>query len=118
MTAMTKAPAVDNLEKWLAQLSLEYLKCRKSGHRWEDDSFEWVPAERAHYVVEVCERCLAEKSSWWSVDGAVTPSGYQYPDGYLAGPQIGFITADGRNVMRLEYLSRIKERVRTRSVAS
>ncbi|WP_043603449.1 hypothetical protein [Candidatus Protofrankia datiscae] len=42
----------------------------------------------------------------WSRNGEITSAGYSYPEGYLT-KDVGYIGADGRGVLRTEYLARV-----------
>lgn len=44
----------------------------------------------------------------------ISSTSYSYPDGYLS-KEVGFVDADGRGVLRTEYLARIFDAVARRT---
>ncbi|WP_462202882.1 hypothetical protein [Frankia sp. CcWB3] len=95
-----------SIESWAHELPVSFVECRTMGHRWQPHSATWDREARAYHVIHACDRCHTQRKAWWTRNGEVTAAGYTYPEGYLTR-DVGYIGADGRGVLRTEYLTRM-----------
>ncbi|WP_239311528.1 MULTISPECIES: hypothetical protein [unclassified Frankia] len=95
-----------NIEDWAHDLPAGFIECRTMGHRWEPHTAAWDKEARAYHVTHECDRCGTQRKAWWSRTGEISAASYSYPDGYLT-KDVGYIGAEGRGVLRTEYLTRV-----------
>jgi hypothetical protein len=103
---MAEQTARHTVEHWAHDLPAGFLECRAMGHRWEPHSAIWDKEVKAYHVTHACDRCHTQRTAWWNRSGEISSTSYHYPEGYLT-KDIGYIGADGRGVLRTEYLTRI-----------
>lgn len=84
-------------------LAISWLHCRELGHNWRP----WTAAAKNGGFERAlrCTRCRTERWEILTSTGAKVRGHYVYPDGYLH-EGLGRIVGDGRDVLRLESLSR------------
>lgn len=96
----------DDVADFAASLSITYLECRELGHNWR----KWVARyDEEHHSYERalrCTRCRTERWETIGLTGSKIGSHYKYPDGYQTVPGMGRIVGEGRDVLRLESMTR------------
>ncbi|ABD11586.1 hypothetical protein Francci3_2217 [Frankia casuarinae] len=105
-TLMAEQSPRRSIESWAHDLPVSFVECRTMGHRWQPHSATWDREARAYHVIHACDRCRTQRKAWWTRNGEVTAAGYTYPEGYLTR-DVGYVGADGRGVLRTEYLTRM-----------
>lgn len=84
-------------------MSDQYIQCRDFGHTW---TLWRVFRKKGYFERQLhCRRCKTNRTQTLSNRGEVLHSHYQYEEGYqLKG--MGRMLADGKNVLRVEAMSR------------
>jgi hypothetical protein len=93
---------LDEVQRFIATLPMEYIECRELRHAWE----RWHGRrENDGTITRVlrCPRCTTEKHQNLSRTGARLTSHYVYPEGYTNKGH-GRIDEDGMNMIRLASL--------------
>lgn len=97
-----------DVQAFAESLPERFLYCREMGHNWrpfsagryQDGGFERILR---------CTRCRTQRIQGISSRGFIISSRYVHPDGYLV-KGMGHIWGEGRGILRLESIKRIKPR--------
>lgn len=100
--------SLDDIAEFAASLPDGFVQCRELMHNWtaynvrdgENGGFERVLR---------CNRCHSRRVQLLTSYGSVVSDKREYTEGYLSAGR-GRITGAGRDVMRLESLTRTKQR--------
>jgi hypothetical protein len=95
----------NEVEQWAANLKQSWLLCRELGHTWKPHAARYVAEQHVYERSLRCTRCFTERRQLLSGHGHVVSSQYVHPDGYLH-KGLGRISGEGRDVLRLESLTR------------
>lgn len=93
------------VQEFARDLRSTFLHCRELQHSWRPFGARWDDEHNNYVRVVRCTRCHTRKHQRLSLSGAVLASHYEYPDGYLHA-HLGRIVGEGRDVLRLESLTR------------
>jgi hypothetical protein len=102
---MTAQLTAGQLDEWAADLPMRFLECRDMGHSWRYAGARRTELNSWERTMR-CTRCRTERHQTISTHGTILAGGYSYPDGYLAPPSTGRLTADDRAGLRLQSLTR------------
>jgi hypothetical protein len=103
---MTAARPKNDLHTWGSGLPDEFLLCRDIGHTWRPFRATINP-DGTYYCVMRCGRCRTERHRTLSHRGAILTNHYDYAEGYLAPAGTERMTTAGRDVLRLESVTRL-----------
>ena len=110
----------EDVADWAADLPDSFLACREN-HNWKPLDVDWLDFHgepcgptRAHSIGRVrrCTRCKTRRVQTLDLRGAIVRSHYEYPEGYQS-EGLGRIVGDGRNLLRLESVTRDLSKKRT-----
>lgn len=104
------------VEQFAHQLPEAYLTCRDLGHSWRPFTARALPRREGGGFERVvkCSRCPTRRVEHLSTSGERLASNMAYPKGYLH-KGLGRIVGEGRDVLRLESVTRVLDKPARRS---
>lgn len=93
------------VEEFAAGLKETFLYCRELGHNWKP--YTAASGEGGGFVRTLrCVRCRTRRVQELNSRGAIISNHYEYAEGYQA-KGLGRIVGEGRDMLRLESLTRL-----------
>lgn len=99
---------VGEVESFAEGLSDAFLHCRELGHLWRPYSGGRHSDGTGFARILKCHRCRTKREQDIDSRGMILSNKYIYPEGYQV-QGLGRIIGEGRGVLRLQSLSRLKK---------
>lgn len=100
----TNEASTEEVASFARGLPAKFLECRELGHMWRPFTVRLADGGGYDRVLR-CPRCRTERWQLLSTFGSLVSNHYKYPEGY-ANAGHGRIVGDGRDVLRLESVTR------------